>query len=278
MTTARRSPDLTKRIIITVILSVIVAIVVMPYIWMLSNSFKTTKETLVDPGHLIPQNFTLDGYRRVLFEAPFFSWLGNSLVVTIINTVIVLFTSTIVGYVFAKFEFPGRKVLFAGLMMTMMVPAQTTMIPSFLLINEMGLYDKLGALIIPAITDAFGIYLCRQYVEEVPQELLESARLDGAGEFRTYWSIVLPQIRPAIGALGIFTFMTHWNDYLSPLLYLTSSKKMTLPLALSYFSTMHSSDLSATMAAAALITLPAMAVFLIFQKQFIKGIAISGMK
>lgn len=273
-----KHPDLLKRVLIFALLTLLVVIVVMPYIWMLSNSFKSTKETLTDPAHLIPRNFTTRGYERVLFESPFFSWLKNSVIVSVSNTIIVLFTSTLIGYVFAKFRFRGRNVLFAILMMTMMVPAQTTMIPSFMLINAMNLYDKIAALIVPAVTDAFGIYLCRQFIEEIPKDLLESARLDGAGEFRTYFSIVLPSIRPAIGALGIFTFMTHWNDYLSPLLYLTSSERMTLPLALSYFSTMHSSDLSATMAAAALITLPAMLVFLLFQKQFIKGIAITGMK
>ncbi len=273
-----KHPDLLKRALIFALLTLVVAVVVLPYIWMLSNSFKSTKETLTDPAHLIPRNFTLRGYERVLFESPFFSWLKNSVIVSVTNTLIVLFTSTIIGYVFAKFRFRGRRTLFAILMMTMMVPAQTTMIPSFMLINALNLYDKIGALIIPALTDAFGIYLCRQFIEEIPKDLLESARLDGAGEFRTYFSIVLPSIRPAIGALGIFTFMNNWNDYLSPLLYLTSSDRMTLPLALSYFSTMHSSDLSATMAASALITLPAMLVFLLFQKQFIKGIAITGMK
>ena len=123
-----------------------------------------------------------------------------------------------------------------------------------------------------------GIYLCKQYCEEIPRELIESARIDGAGNFRIYWQIVLPQIRPALGALAIFTFLEYWNDYLNPLIYLSSTENMTLPLALSYFSTQHSTNLSATMAAAALIMVPAAIVFIIFQKQFIKGLALTGMK
>ena len=122
------------------------------------------------------------------------------------------------------------------------------------------------------------MYLCKQYCEEIPRELIESARIDGAGNFRIYWQIVLPQIRPALGALAIFTFLEYWNDYLNPLIYLSSTENMTLPLALSYFSTQHSTNLSATMAAAALIMIPAAIVFIIFQKQFIKGLALTGMK
>ena len=133
-------------------------------------------------------------------------------------------------------------------------------------------------MIIPAVVSAFGVYLCRQYCDEIPRELLESARIDGAGHFQVYIHIVIPQIRPAIGSLAIFTFLEIWNDYLNPLLYLSSTNKQTLPLALSFFSSQHQTDLSATMAASALIMIPASIVFIVFQKQFIKGIAMTGMK
>ena len=266
------------RIIAIVILIIASIIVVVPYIWMLSNSFKTTKEAVMSPNLLIPKDPTLSGYIKVLTKSPFISWLKNSIIVTGVNTLIVLFTSTLLGYIFARFEFKGKNFLFSVLMYTMMVPAQVTMITSFLLIDSIGLYDNLLALIIPAFVNAFGVYLCKQYIEEIPRSLIESARIDGAGDFTIYWKIVIPQIRPAIGSLAIFTFLQYWNDYLNPLLFLSSKNRMTLPLALSYFSSQHTSDLSAVMAASALIMIPSAIVFIIFQKQFVKGIAMTGMK
>ena len=270
--------DFKSRALIFAILMAASIVVVIPYIWMLSNSFKTTIETLTDPMHIIPQHFTLDGYIKVLTKSPFFHWLGNSVFITCFNTIVILFTSTLVGYLFARFRFRGKDFLFAMLMFTMMVPAQVTMITTFIIIDDIGLYDSVWALIIPSFVNVFGIYLCKQYCEEIPRELIESARIDGAGDFAIYWRIVIPQIRPAIGALAIFTFMEYWNDYLNPLIYLSSTEKMTLPLALSYFSTQHTTDLSATMAASALIMIPAAVVFIIFQKQFIKGMSMTGMK
>ena len=274
----QRGPGFKKRIVIFAILLALSIVVVVPYVWMLSNSFKTTVETLTDPMHIIPREPTLAGYEKVLTGSPFFKWLRNSCFVTGINTIVILFTSSITGYVFAQFRFRGKDFLFAMLIFTMMVPAQVTMITTFILIDNMGLYNSVWALIIPSFVNVFGIYLCKQYCEEIPRELIESARIDGAGNFRIYWQIVLPQIRPALGALAIFTFLEYWNDYLNPLIYLSSTENMTLPLALSYFSTQHSTNLSATMAAAALIMIPAAIVFIIFQKQFIKGLALTGMK
>ena len=270
--------DFKSRVLIFAILLAVSIIVVIPYVCMLGNSLKTTIETLTDPMHIIPQEFTLDGYIKVLTKSPFFHWLGNSVFITCTNTIVILFTSTLVGYLFARFRFRGRDFLFAMLMFTMMVPAQVTMITTFIIIDDIGLYNSVWALIIPSFVNVFGIYLCKQYCEEIPRELIESARIDGAGDFAIYWRIVIPQIRPAIGALAIFTFMEYWNDYLNPLIYLSSTEKMTLPLALSYFSTQHTTDLSATMAASALIMIPAAVVFIIFQKQFIKGLSMTGMK
>ncbi len=267
-----------SRLLMFAILVLVSIVVVIPYVWMLSNSFKTTAETLTDPMHIIPQEFTIGGYVKVLTKSPFFKWLGNSVFITCINTVVILFTSTIVGYIFARFKFRGKDFLFGMLMFTMMVPAQVTMITTFIIIDDIGLYDSVWALIIPSFVNVFGIYLCKQYCEEIPRELIESARIDGASNFMIYLKIIIPQIRPAIGALAIFTFMEYWNDYLNPLIYLSSTDKMTLPLALSYFSTQHSTDLSATMAASALIMIPAAIVFVIFQKQFIKGLSMTGMK
>lgn len=259
-------------------LMILAVLFLLPFFWMLSNSFKGTKELLMHPKNMLPETVTLAGYRKVLMESPFFTWFRNSLIVSVTNTVVIVFSSALIGYVFSKFRFRGKEALFMLLLATMMIPAQTLMIPNFLLMNTLGLYNTLGAIMIPTFVNAFGIYLCRQFCDEIPSELLESARIDGAGDFRIFSKIVLPQIKPAMGALAIFTFLQHWNEYLNPLIMLNNVEKMTLPLALSYFSTQHASDLSATMAAATLIMAPLTIVFLLFQKQFIKGITMTGMK
>ena len=266
------------QIIMIAILIVMSLIVVIPYVWMLSNSLKSTKEILLQSTSFLPQEATLDNYKKVLFDSPFLNWLKNSIIVTGVNTLVVIFTSSILGYVFARFEFKGKNFIFNLLMYTMMVPTQVTMITSFLLIDNMGLYDSLLALIIPSFVSVFGVFLCKQFIEEIPKSLIESAKIDGAGDFTIFVRIIVPQIRPAIGSLAIFSFLQYWNDYLGPLLYLSSTDRMTLPLALSYFSTQHANDLGATMAAAALIKIPSAIVFIIFQKQFVKGIAMTGMK
>ena len=190
----------------------------------------------------------------------------------------VIFTSTLIGYVFAKYEFRGKKVLFVILLATMMVPPQVTMIPRYLMIQEMHLFNTIWALIVPGLVSAFSIYMARQFIADLPDSICEAAKMDGAGPFRIYWNIVLPNIKPAIGSIGIFTAMMNWNDYLNPLLMLNDMEKMTLPLGLVIFDTQRVSDMSATMAAASMMMMPMIIIFVLFQKQFIKGMTLSGIK
>lgn len=248
------------RIISFVILFLAAIVFLAPYFWMLSNSFKSTKEILLEPTNMLPKQFTLDGYVKVITDSPFFRWMGNSLFVTVIDTLVVLFTSSLIGFVLSKYKFKLNKFLFYVILITMMMPTAAMMIPNFLLISKLGWYDKIISLVVPTFVNAFGIFLCKQFIDDMPKELFECAMLDNAGPFT------------------IFTFLGLWNDYQTPLIYLNSSENMTLPLAMSYFSTQHLSDLSATMAAASLIMIPASIVFIIFQKQFIKGITMTGMK
>ena len=175
----RRERDFNSRLIIFLILLAAAIVVVIPYVWMLSNSFKSSLEAIKDPMHLIPQEATLYGYKKVLTESPFFKWLANSVIVTGVNTLIILFTSTLVGYVFSRYRFKGKEFIFSLLMFTMMVPAQVTMITTFIIIDGVGLYDSLLALIIPSFVNVFGIYLCKQSCDEIPRELIESAKIDG---------------------------------------------------------------------------------------------------
>ena len=269
-----------KKLADTIIIAVILFVgilFIMPYVWMILNSFKDRIE-IMKAKTFWPDEFTISNYITVFEDSPIISWFKNSVLVTVIGTLLMLFTSSIAGFVFAKYEFKAKNMVFLFVLATMMVPAQVTMIPSFLIIDALHMYDTLAALIVPTMVGGFGIFLCRQFIEDIPSALCEAASIDGASDFYIYSRIIVPLIRPALGALTIFTFLSKWNDYLGPLLYLSDPKNMTMPLALNFFAGQKSSDIGAIMAAATLVTLPVTIVYLCLQKQFIKGIAISGMK
>ena len=248
-----------------------------PFIWMLLLSFKLQPE-IARANTILPEVWTIRNYVKVYETVPILYWFRNSVLVSVTSTAIILFTSSLIGFIFAKYNFHCKNLIFWFILATMMAPPQTTMIPSFLLINNLGMYDKLSSLIIPGMVGGFGIFLCRQFIEDIPDSLCEAALIDGAKDFYIYFRIIIPLIRPAIGALTIFTFLQYWNDYMLPLIYLNNPRNMTLSLAISFFSTQRTTDLGAIMAAATLVMLPVTIVFLAFQKQFIKGIAIAGLK
>lgn len=260
------------------ILTVLSLVMMFPMVWMFLTSFKSNAEIRINKTKILPEQWTLEGYQKVLTDAPMGTWFMNSLIVTVVTTAAILFTSTLIGFIFAKYEFKYKKVLFVLLLSTMMVPGQVTMIPQYLMIQKMGLFNTLWALIVPNLISAFGIYLSRQFIADIPDSLCEAAKIDGANSWRIYWHVILPNIKPAIGALGIFTALGIWNDYLSPLIMLNDIDKMTLPLALAIFSNQYSTDITTTMAAAAMIMCPIIIVFLLFQKQFVQSVALSGMK
>ena len=264
-------------IAIILAMTILGLIFVMPYVWMILSSFKGRVE-IIKSKAFFPLKWIWDNYVTVFTKAPVVSWFFNSAFVTVVGTLVTLFTSSLAGFVFAKYQFKFKNALFTFVLATMMVPTQVTMIPSFLLIDRLGMYDSLTALIIPGLVGGFGIFLCRQFIEDIPDSLCEAACIDGASDFYIYARIIVPLIKPAIGALTIFTFLAKWNDYLGPLLYLSNPKNMTMPLALNFFTGQHNSDNGAIMAAAVIVTLPVTIVFLSLQKQFIKGIAIAGLK
>ena len=268
----------TSQILIIAVLVIVAIIIIVPYIWMLMTSFRSTQEIFQNPGTIMPIDWTLDGYINVITNSPFGHWVINSTIVTLTVTAFVIFTSTFGGYIFAKFKFKGKNILFWFILATMMVPYQITMIPVFLIINEINLYDTLWALIVPELVSAFGLFLCRQFCADIPDSLCEAALIDGAGPLRIYWSVILPLLKPCIGALAIFTFLEVWNEYLKPLIMLSQVDRMTLPLALTFFSNSHIHDIGSVMSASSLIMIPVTVVLLIFQKQFIRGISITGSK
>lgn len=264
--------------VIIFVLAVAAGIMLVPYAWMVLSSLKSNMEIVAGTGGLIPREPSLEGYRTVFRDAPFVTWLFNSLGTSIVITVATLFTSALTGYIFAKHQFRGKRVLFILILVTMMIPFQVIMIPTYLITAELGLINNLMAIVLPCLVSSYGVFLAKQFIEEIPQELLEAARMDGAGEFKLMLRIVTPLILPMLSALGIFTFMNSWNNYLWPLIVLNDESKMTVPLALVYFNGTHMVNYNVVMSAAVLITLPVIVVFLIFQKQFIKGLTMTGMK
>jgi multiple sugar transport system permease protein len=250
----------------------------LPFFLMLSSAFKTSAEIIRIPPTLFPENPSFDSFRTVINDAPFFRWFGNSLLVSSTITLIVLFTCSLAGYIFAKFEFPGRDAIFVVLLMTMMVPFPVLLIPTYLIANELGLINSLWALIVPAMVSAFGIFLMRQFIAGIPTDLIEAARLDGASEWSIYARIVVPLARPPMAALGIFTFLAAWNDYLWPLIVINDLEKSTLPLALTFFNSQHAQRYDLVMAAAAMAVIPVIVVFVIFQRQIVNALVLAGLK
>lgn len=255
-------------------------IALLPFVWMILSSFKTLKEIRQIPPTFVPQEFTLDNYTTVLDDPdlPLGIFYRNSATIAFANVIQVLFTSSLFGYIFAKFEFKGKKVLFWFILSLMIIPHQMTMIPGYLVLARLGLINNLLGLIIPAAIDAFGIFLFRQFALSIPNELLDAARVDGAGEFYIYRRIVLPQLGPALATFGMLTFMFNWNAYLWPLIVLTEKNVRTLPIILTWFSNQQVDKTNLTMAASVLVILPVLFVFLLVQKWIVEGITLSGLK
>ncbi len=265
-------------ILVYIFLIIASVIAMFPFIWMLLSSFKESAEIAKIPPTFFPKSLYFGGFKKLFAESSIILWFINSIKVSISVTTVVLFTSSLIGYIFAKFEFKGKKICFMLVIATLMVPFQVIMIPVYLIVGKLGLIDTMGALMVPSLVSAFGIFLCKQFIESLPNDLIHSGRVDGASEFRIFRSIIVPEIKPTLSALAIFIFMGKWNDYLWPLIAINDMEKMTIPLALNYFNGQYGKELNTVMAACAVIIIPEIIIYLIFQKQFIEGIAISGLK
>jgi multiple sugar transport system permease protein len=254
-------------------------VAVFPFLWMVLNSFKSNREIMLTvPPTFFPAAFYTGGYLKILFDAPFLRWTLNSLIIAATTTVAVVFTSALVGYIYAKFKFFGKRASFAVILATLMIPFEVIMIPEFLIVSGLRLLNSLAGVIVPSLVSAFGIFMCRQFCESVPSELLDAGRIDGATELGIFLRIIVPEITPAMSALTIFNFMASWNNYVWPLIVINDVKKMPVSLAISYFNGAHVVHPSYVMAAAVLIVLPVLVVYLIFQRQFVEGLALSGLK
>jgi len=259
-------------------LAVLALLTALPLLWMISASLMPAGEAMTLPARLLPSRPTLEHY-AVLFERLRLGrTLANTLLLASMVTGVSLLCNSMAGYAFAKLRFPGKGRLFALLLATLIVPPQVTVLPLFLEIRALGLVNSFGGILVAGIATVFGIFLVRQFAQGIPDELLDAARLDGASEWKIYWSVVLPLLRPILVTLGVFTFLTSWNDFMWPLIVLTDESKYTLPVALANLSGEHVQDTELMMAGAVVTVLPGLLLFLALQKQYIEGITMGGVK
>ncbi|CAM4128921.1 carbohydrate ABC transporter permease [Lederbergia lenta] len=255
------------------------AFFLVPFIWMVSTSLKPITQIFSYPPEWIPSPFQWANYIDAIEYIPFFTFLKNTVVITVLSTVGVAISCPLVAYSFAKLEWKGRNVLFVITIAVMMIPAQVTMIPLFLLFNKIGWVGTPLPLIVPAFFGVpFFIFLLRQFFMGLPNTLRDAAKIDGAGEFRIYWQIMLPLAQPAVLAVALFQFMNSWTDFIGPLLYLTDEVQYTLSLGLQQFQTQMGTEWGLMMSVATMMTLPIIVMFFFLQKTFINGITFSGIK
>ena len=266
------------RFLIYFFLIVITAFMLLPFLWMLSSSFKENKDVFGFPIEWIPTNPRWENYVDIWTEIPLLTFIGNTAKITIVVTLLQLFTSSFAAYAFAKMQFKGKNVLFLGYIATIAVPWQAYMVPQFMMMSSWGLNNTHLAIMCLQAFSAFGVFLMKQFYEGVPSELCEAARIDGLTEYGIWWHIMLPLSLPALSTLTIFTFVNTWNDFLGPLIYLTRTELKTIQIGLRMFISQYSAEYGLIMAASVVVLIPVLIVFLSLQKYFVQGVASSGIK
>lgn len=301
----RRSPRWTRRqlLVTYLILTPLAILFVAPFAWLISASFQPIDQIFSNPPQWLPEETTGEGYQQFLNVGELtesqrsagsgsWRWFANSAYVAIMVTTVQTLFNAMCAYAFAKRKFPGRNAIFILFLATMMVPSQVTLIPNFIILRRMpffggndafgiggnGMLDSYWGLILPGTVSAFGIFLLRQYMMSIPDELLDAARVDGANEFKIFWRIVLPLCTPALAANAIFTFQGAWEDFLWPLIIIQDPDRITAPLGLALFAVQNRTNWTVLFAGSVIATLPMLIVFIIFQRRFIQGIALTGVK
>ena len=266
------------RFFIYFFLIVITAFMLLPFLWMLSSSFKENKDVFGFLIEWIPAKPRWQNYVDIWTEIPLLTFIANTAKITIVVTLLQLFTSSFAAYAFAKMQFRGKNVLFLGYIATIAVPWQAYMVPQFMMMSSWGLNNTHLAIMCLQAFSAFGVFLMKQFYEGVPSELCEAARIDGLTEYGIWWHIMLPLSLPALSTLTIFTFVNTWNDFLGPLIYLTRTELKTIQIGLRMFISQYSAEYGLIMAASVVVLIPVLIVFLSLQKYFVQGVASSGIK
>lgn len=265
-------------VIIYAVLIIVTALMLIPFLWMLSASLKMNKDVFTFPIQWIPDNPRWKNYVDIWTKIPLLTFVKNSAKLTIIVTLLQLFTSSFAAYAFAKMNFKGKNVLFLGYIATIAVPWQAYMVPQFMMMRAWHLNNTHLAIICLQAFSAFGVFLMKQFYEGVPTELCEAARIDGLTEYGIWFRIMLPLSKPALSTLTIFTFVSTWNDFLGPLIYLTKNELKTIQIGLRMFISQYSAEYGLIMAASVIALIPVLIVFLALQKYFVQGVASTGLK
>ncbi|MFR8066488.1 MAG: carbohydrate ABC transporter permease [Acutalibacter sp.] len=267
-----------RKVLLYVLLIIIGIIMVVPFLWMISTSLKEQYDTVKIPPVWIPNPPRWQNYVDLFTQQPMLQFMLNTIKIVFFVVLGQLFFSSLAAYSFARIKFKGRTVMFFFYIATLMVPGQVTMIPTYLMFAKVGLVDNHIVLILPAFFSAFGVFLLRQFFMSLPKELEEAAEIDGCNPFTTYYRIMLPLIVPAMLTLGVFTLMNTWNDYMGPLIYLTTPEKYTMTLGIAYFKGVYTTQWNLVMAGSVLSVIPILVAYLCAQKYFVEGIAFSGVK
>ena len=267
-----------RKVLLYVLLIIIGIIMVVPFLWMISTSLKEQYDTVKIPPVWIPNPPRWQNYVDLFTQQPMLQFMLNTIKIVFFVVLGQLFFSSLAAYSFARIKFKGRTVMFFFYIPTLMVPGQVTMIPTYLMFAKVGLVDNHIVLILPAFFSAFGVFLLRQFFMSLPKELEEAAEIDGCNPFTTYYRIMLPLIVPAMLTLGVFTLMNTWNDYMGPLIYLTTPEKYTMTLGIAYFKGVYTTQWNLVMAGSVLSVIPILVAYLCAQKYFVEGIAFSGVK
>ena len=274
-----RKKKIASKVLVYLILIIIAALMIIPFLWMLSASIKSDREVFqMNPFVFIPENPKWSNYHDIWTRIPLLKFVENTVFLTIVVTFLQLLTSSFAAYSFAKLEFKHKTKLFFAYIATIAMPWQVYMVPQFIMMRKFGLNDKLLAIICLQAFSAFGVFMMKQFYEDIPDELCEATRIDGMSEYMIYAKIMLPLSKPALSTLTIFTFVNTWNDYLGPLIYLKSESKKTIQLGLKMFISQYSSDYGLIMAGSVLSLIPVLLVFLCLQKYFVEGVASTGLK
>ena len=272
-----------RRGLITVLLYVVLIAIslfmLLPFLWMVSTSLKLPEDVFGYPPVIFSERSTLLNYEYLIREKNLLLIVGNTFIVAMSATLLSLFFCSLGGFAFAKYRFPGRTALFSFLLATMIIPGAVTMVPNFVIMRSIGWVDTFWPLIVPGAANAFGIFFMRQYISSISDELLDAARIDGAGEFGIYARVIAPIIVPGLVSLGLIFFMSSWNNYLGPLIFLKSPEKFTLPLAIfSFGGAVGLTNYTAQMAMSVISLIPLLIIFLAFQRRFVEGITAGAVK
>jgi len=260
------------------LLAVGAAVMLFPIYWMLVTAIRPRDEVFSGDVSLLPSGWVWSNFVDALNHMPFLSWAWNSTVIAVVAVVITVSINLLCGYAFAKFRFAGRDILFIAVLSALMIPIQVIIVPLFLVVSDLGLLNNYWGVILPRAAEAFGIFMVRQFMVSIPDELLEAARLDGASELTIFLKVVVPLSKPVIAVLIIFTFMWRWNDFVLPLVILTDQEMYTVQVGLNLLKGQYNTEWTELMAIALLSLVPMLVIFVFFQRQLIQGIAGTGLK